>query len=70
MTVIHIFQTSANSIPIEYHRYMFQFAFQRALIIVGLSYFLALIWFYLVENNLIKIASKLSKLIDTKMGQK
>jgi peptidoglycan/LPS O-acetylase OafA/YrhL len=68
-TVIHIFKTSANFIPIAYHKYIFQFSFQRAFVVVGLSYLCGLIWFYAVENSLIKVASKLSKLIDAKSSE-
>jgi peptidoglycan/LPS O-acetylase OafA/YrhL len=68
LTIIHIVIMSKDYIPIAYHHYIFKFGFQRAYIVVQLTYFAALIWFRLIENQLIKIANKLSKLIESKLN--
>jgi peptidoglycan/LPS O-acetylase OafA/YrhL len=65
MTIIHIIITSKDFIPSAYHKYVFKFGFQRAFIIIGMTYFVAFIWFHLIENQLMKIANKLLKLIES-----
>jgi peptidoglycan/LPS O-acetylase OafA/YrhL len=64
-SVIQAFKTSERYIPIAYHTVIFQFAIARVFTIVGLSYFVAFIWFYLLEDNLMRMANKLAKAIDS-----
>jgi peptidoglycan/LPS O-acetylase OafA/YrhL len=61
---IQIFINSRKYTPIKYHRYMFDLTFPKMFIVIGLTYFVALIWFHVLENNLIRIANKIAKWID------
>jgi peptidoglycan/LPS O-acetylase OafA/YrhL len=55
---------SSDYIPKPYHTYAFGFALTKVPIVVGLTYFVASIWFKMLENRLIRSANNLSKSID------
>jgi peptidoglycan/LPS O-acetylase OafA/YrhL len=63
-TVIQMFRILPDHVPKQYHKYMYEFVFPQVLAIIGFTYLVALIWFYLIENNLMKLASKAVKTID------
>ena len=61
---IQIFKNFRQYISIKYHRDMLDLTFPKMFIVIGLTYVLALMWFHVLENNLIRIANKIAKWID------
>jgi peptidoglycan/LPS O-acetylase OafA/YrhL len=68
--VIRVFKNiKENFMPVSFKNYIFYYAFTSVFITVVMTYLVGLVWFHVVENTLIKVASKLSKSIDLKRNK-